>query len=35
MQGTVVTQGLDPAFLLVGPYTVGLGPLIQPVQIPL
>jgi len=30
-----VTEVQDPAFGLVEPHTVGLGPLIQPVQIPL
>jgi len=35
LHGVVVTQGQDPALGLVEPYTVGLSPSIQPVQIPL
>jgi len=35
LHGIVVTQVQDPAFGLVETYTVGLGPSIQPAQIPL
>jgi len=35
LHGVVVTQAQDLALSLVEPLTVGLGPLIQPVQIPL
>lgn len=35
LQGVVVTQGQDLAFGLVVPHTLGLGPWLQPVQIPL
>ncbi|GAB0184399.1 hypothetical protein GRJ2_000905200 [Grus japonensis] len=35
LHGVVVTQLQDPALSLVEPHTIGLGPLIQPVQIPL
>ena len=35
LRGVVVTQVRDPALLLVEPHTVGLGPSVQPVQIPL
>lgn len=33
--GDCCDQGLDPAFLLAEPYTIGLSPLMQPIQIPL
>jgi len=35
LHGVVVTKVQDPAFGLVKPHTLGLGPSIQPVQIPL
>ena len=35
LHGVVVTQVQDPALGLVEPHTVGLGPSMQPVQIPL
>ena len=35
LRGAIVTQVQDPAFGLVEPHTVGLGPSIQPVRIPL
>jgi len=35
LHGFVVTKVQDPAFGLIEPHTLGLGPLIQPVQIPL
>ncbi|KAK4820465.1 LOW QUALITY PROTEIN: hypothetical protein QYF61_027747 [Mycteria americana] len=35
LHGVVVTQVQDPALSLVEPHTVGLGPSIQPVQVPL
>ncbi|GAB0175616.1 hypothetical protein GRJ2_000026800 [Grus japonensis] len=35
LPGVVVTQVQDPALSLVEPHTIGLGPSIQPVQIPL
>ncbi|KAK4827055.1 hypothetical protein QYF61_013696 [Mycteria americana] len=35
LRGVVVTQVQDPALGLVKPHTIGLSPLIQPVQIPL
>ncbi|GAB0187966.1 hypothetical protein GRJ2_001261900 [Grus japonensis] len=35
LYGVVVTPVQDPALSLVEPHTIGLGPLIQPVQIPL
>ncbi|RMB99698.1 hypothetical protein DUI87_23700 [Hirundo rustica rustica] len=35
LQGIIVTQVQDPALGLTEPHPVGLGPLIQPVQIPL
>ncbi|KAK4813146.1 hypothetical protein QYF61_013111 [Mycteria americana] len=35
LHGVVVTQVQDPALSLVEPHTIGLGPSIQPVQVPL